>query len=110
MIYLSDLLAATEGSGGRLHGPVAATVFDSFCFDSRLVQPGQLFLAVKTERRDGHAFIEDALRGGATGVLCQAPVDISDILATVVVVPDTRWRSGSGRNTCWRANKSKWSA
>ncbi len=73
MIQLSDLLAAT---GGRLHGPTGATAFDAFCYDSRLVRPGQLFIAVKTERADGHAYIRAAVAGGATGVLCETPVDI----------------------------------
>jgi alanine racemase len=87
MIELDDLLAAT---GGAVQGRPAATVFDSFCFDSRLVEPGQLFLAVKTDRADGHDYIRDACNGGATGVLCQHPIDVSDLGATCVVVSDTR--------------------
>ena len=74
MIHLDDLLAAT---GGRLAGTAVVTSFSSFCYDSRLVQPGQLFLAIKTDRADGHDTIADALRGGATGVLCQRPLDAS---------------------------------
>ena len=84
MILLDDLLAAT---GGQVHGPVGATVFESFCFDSRVVRPGQLFLAVKTERADGHDYINAACTGGATGVLCQHGMDVR---ATCIVVPDTR--------------------
>ena len=87
MILLADLLAAT---GGQVHGPIAgrpSTTFESFCFDSRVIRPGQLFLAVKTERADGHDYIADACAGGATGVLCQHPVDTC---ATCIVVPDTR--------------------
>ncbi len=88
MIDLDDLLAAT---GGRLLGAPAATAFDAFCYDSRLVRPGQLFLAVKTERADGHDYILDACRGGATGVLCQAPPDLSAWPGvTCLAVPDTR--------------------
>jgi len=41
------------------------------------VQPGQLFLAIRTDRADGHDYIADALRGGATGVLYQRPFDTS---------------------------------
>jgi UDP-N-acetylmuramoyl-tripeptide--D-alanyl-D-alanine ligase len=51
---------------------------------------GQLFLAVKTDRADGHDYIRSACAGGATGVLCQHPIDITDISATCIVVPDTR--------------------
>jgi UDP-N-acetylmuramyl pentapeptide synthase len=87
MIHLDDLLAA---SGGQLYGAATATDFDSFCFDSRLVKPGQLFLAVKTDRADGHDYIRHACQGGASGVLCQHTPDVSEFGATCVVVPDTR--------------------
>lgn len=87
MIRLADLL---DASGGRLHGPVAAGVFDSFCYDSRLARPGQLFVAVVSERGDGHAYILDACAAGVTGVLCQQPVDLAPFAVTCIVVPDTR--------------------
>jgi alanine racemase len=86
MIQLEDLLATT---GGTLIGPPVARQFADFCYDSRLAAPGHLFLAVKTERRDGHAFIVDALRAGCTGVLCErSPAE--RVAATVIVVPDVR--------------------
>jgi len=87
MIRLPDVLAAT---GGQIHGRMHAEVFDSFCYDSRLVRPRELFLAVKTDRADGHAFIAHACAGGATGVLCQEPVDLAAYDVTCIVVPDTR--------------------
>ena len=87
MIYLSDLLAA---SGGRVWGPVVESVFDSFGFDSRIIRPGQLFVAVTTERADGHAFVQDAVAHGATGVLCQHPVEVDEPRATCIVVQETR--------------------
>ena len=87
MILLDDLLAATNG---QVHGPIGATVFESFCFDSRVIRPGQLFLAVKTERADGHDHIADACAGDATGILCQHPVDVRTTGTTCIVVPDTR--------------------
>ena len=86
MIELGALL---ETTGARLAGAARATTFSDWCYDSRLAQPGQIFVAVKTERRDGHAFIEDAVRGGCTGVLCErAPEPLPDV--TVVVVDDVR--------------------
>ena len=67
MIQLSDFLAAT---GGQLQGQAHACVFDDFAYDSRIVEPGQLFLAVVTETGDGHDHIVAACRAGATGVVC----------------------------------------
>jgi Alr-MurF fusion protein len=86
MIQLEDLLATT---GAALAGPAVARQFADFCYDSRLAAPGQLFLAVKTELRDGHAFITDAIQGGCTGVLCEHPPAAARGV-TVIVVPDVR--------------------
>ena len=82
MIQLSDLLAAT---GGRLYGLPAASTFDDFCYDSRIVQPGQLFLAVVTETGDGHDYIAAACQAGATGVLCQRPANVPPGVTCVLV-------------------------
>ncbi len=87
MIALADLLAANPDA--RIVGPTFAERFDAFCFDSRIVQPGQLFLAVKTAKADGHDYAEAACLGGATGVLCQRPLDLAAHGATCIVVPDT---------------------
>ena len=37
--------------------------------DSRLVKPGDLFVPVKGDTLDGHAFIDQALKNGAAGVI-----------------------------------------
>ena len=87
MIRLADFLAANPGA--RLHGPVFAERFERFCFDSRLVQPGELFLAVKTAKADGHDFVPAACRAGAFGAVCQQPMELADMGATCVVVEDT---------------------
>ncbi len=86
MIELDDLLAAT---GGRLFGPVTSFQFTDFCFDSRRVEPGQLFLAIRTAKGDGHDYILDAIRGGAAGVLCQEPRGMDGHHVTCLLVPDT---------------------
>ncbi len=89
MIYLNDLLDATHGD---LHGPAGPAEFSSFAFDSRLLEPGQLFLAVKTTTGDGHHFITDALKSGAAGILCEhaesLPADSAGAGVTTVVVAD----------------------
>ncbi len=87
MIHLADLLAAT---GGTVHGPVFAETFDDFCYDTRVLKPGELFLAVVADRGDGHDYVLDAARQGATGVLCQRPFDLAPYHVTCVVVDDSR--------------------
>ena len=39
--------------------------------DARTIAPGQLFLAIRGERHDAHAFIGDALARGATGLVVE---------------------------------------
>ncbi|MCS6845423.1 MAG: alanine racemase [Caldilineales bacterium] len=95
MIELPELLQAT---GGRLAGPAAAQRFSAFAYDSRLLpvppadptRPGPLFVAVKTEKGDGHDYILDAVARGAAGVLCQELPPSPAPHVTWVVVPDTR--------------------
>lgn len=41
------------------------------CYDSRLVKPGSLFVAIKGLTVDGHRFIPKAMELGAAAVLCQ---------------------------------------
>jgi alanine racemase len=83
MIYLDDLLIAT---GGQLIGDGAVRQFPAFCYDSRRTQPGELFVAVKTESGDGHDYIADAIQKGAGGVLCQFPPAAPTV--PCIVVPD----------------------
>jgi alanine racemase len=87
VILLADLLAANPLA--RVEGQVGAERFTGFAFDSRIVRPGELFVALRTAKADGHDHVGHACRGGATGVLVSTPVDVSDFTATCVVVPET---------------------
>ena len=87
MIHLDDILKCTEG---RVCGQVFAQEFSDFCYDSRILKPGELFLAVKTERADGHDYIEEVCQDGAAGVLCHREMDLSRYGVTCVQVVDTQ--------------------
>jgi UDP-N-acetylmuramoyl-tripeptide--D-alanyl-D-alanine ligase len=60
--------------------------------DSRLVSPGQLFVALPGERTDGHRFLAAAAVAGAAALVVSRPVPDSVLEAlgdvTVVAVPD----------------------
>jgi alanine racemase len=85
MIHLDDLLTAT---GGQLVGPSTPARFPAFSYNSQRLNPGELFVALKTEGGDGHDYLAEAVEKGAGGVLCQFPP--SDPPVPCVVVPDTR--------------------
>jgi len=42
---------------------------DGYSIDSRTIQPGELFFAVKGERLDGHDYVEAALQNGAVAAV-----------------------------------------
>ena len=44
-------------------------VASGYSIDSRTLQPGDLFFAVRGERLDGHDFVEAALAKGAVGAV-----------------------------------------
>lgn len=44
-------------------------VAHAYSIDSRTIEPGQLFFAVKGDRFDGHDFVEQALQKGAVGAV-----------------------------------------
>ncbi len=68
MIYLNDLLSMT---GATLRAPGRISEFSAFAHDSRQITPGELFIAVRGERRDGHDFIEEAIQQGAAGIIAE---------------------------------------
>lgn len=67
MIDLGDVLV---GTGGQPYGAAPAAVsFGQVRIDSRAIEPGDLFVAVRGEVQDGHRFVPDALGRGAGGAL-----------------------------------------
>src|SRR5947207_10385852 len=53
-------------ASGSYDGNVIA---QRYSIDSRTIQPGDLFFAVKGERLDGHDFVEQALSKGAVSAI-----------------------------------------
>ena len=84
--------------GGEASGDFEAT---GVTFDSREVQPGDLFIALAGETTDGHRFVDGALAAGAAGVLVSSPVD-----APSVRVADT----SQALNDLGRASRERTSA
>lgn len=67
-------------------------------YDSRRVEPGHLFVALRGEHADGHDYIEAAVRKGAIAVLHErdaAGVQAVSHLASCIRVSDTRAALGS---------------
>jgi UDP-N-acetylmuramoyl-tripeptide--D-alanyl-D-alanine ligase len=76
-----------EATGGELHGNPAASA-DSYAIDTRRLDAGGCFVALRGER-DGNKFVADAWKRGATiAVVTRAPARVRAGRA-VVLVPDS---------------------
>lgn len=88
-LTLLDLLEAT--GGGEVGGTQVGERFTTYHTDSREVQPGGLFFALRGAEKDGHQFVRDAIARGAAAVVVErrleAPAGIVEIL-----VPDS-WKA-----------------
>ena len=78
-----DLAALAQATGGVLHGDAAA--FGAVTTDTRTLEPGALYVALRGERFDGHQFVPEAHSRGAAGALVARAASIP---LPQVVVPD----------------------
>jgi UDP-N-acetylmuramoyl-tripeptide--D-alanyl-D-alanine ligase len=79
---------------GRLIQGDAERRFATFGIDSRAVRPGQLFVAIRGTRLDGHAFVAEAVAKGAAGLLVNeaaipTPAGADGQAVAVITVADT---------------------
>lgn len=80
---------------GSLESGVAPSVLDqqvsSICFDTRLVKPNSVFVAVRGGSRDGHDFLEEAWQNGAIALVVENKSKVPKNFPHLVVeVADTR--------------------
>jgi UDP-N-acetylmuramoyl-tripeptide--D-alanyl-D-alanine ligase len=95
-----DLETAAREIGAGRRGLNAS--FDGVTTDSRQVSHGDLFVALKGERFDGHDFVDQALELGAVGAMVCEAERVTHPHARLILVDDTR--IGLGRLAQrWRA-------
>ena len=82
MFSFAPTYLANWTGGHWLSSP--AVPLSGFTQDTRQLKPGQVFVALKTEKRDGHDFLKLALSAGASAALVSRP-DPSLILPQLVV-------------------------
>lgn len=74
-----------EATGGILPENIRAY---GVSIDTRSLQPGDLFIALKGDKLDGHTYVEQALKKGAVAAIVDHPMVIPDS-DKLLVVPDT---------------------
>ena len=105
MITAIDLAAALGDLLGNPGACRGGAPFNDIVIDSRRVRPGDLFVALRGERTDGHRFLGDALDKGATGLLTRVlPPDLpTGVSAFLVEDPLTALQAAAQR---WRRQQS----
>jgi UDP-N-acetylmuramoyl-tripeptide--D-alanyl-D-alanine ligase len=78
-----------QATAGRVVAGAADRAFESVSIDTRTLAAGALFIAIKGERFDGHAFVAEAARRGAAGLLVSSPPGGDAGEASVIQVADT---------------------
>lgn len=72
MFKISDLIKATRGQ--LISGDAGKSV-SGISIDSRAIKPGEAYLAIKGNNFDGHSFIEEAVRKGASCIISGVSAD-----------------------------------
>ncbi|MDX1518774.1 MAG: Mur ligase family protein, partial [Gammaproteobacteria bacterium] len=85
-----NLQQAAASVNGRLQGE--DSIFTGCSTDTRSLQSGELFIALKGERFDGHAFVEQAIRSGATAAMVET---LPEPTLPAIVVEDCRRAMGN---------------
>ena len=96
MDAMMDLQEAARGAGGEARGPNAR--FAAVSSDTRTIKEGALFVALRGERYDGHAYLAAARTRGAAAAMVDrrapAPAGAGDPALPLLLVDDTRLALG----------------
>lgn len=76
-------------TGGQWRGP-APQALRGFSIDTRTLQPGDVFVAIKGDASDGHAFLARALACGAAAVIVEREDALAGLALPHLVVASTR--------------------
>ncbi|HEX7485495.1 MAG TPA: UDP-N-acetylmuramoyl-tripeptide--D-alanyl-D-alanine ligase [Vicinamibacterales bacterium] len=82
-----------EAIGGRLLSGDGTAVLSGVSIDTRTLRAGDLYIAIRGDRLDGHDFVNAAFAGGAAGAVISQPMGTLAPAAVcgraLIVVPDT---------------------
>ncbi len=82
VLTADDLVRST---GGRLLTRSERPILGA-AVDSRLVEPGEVFIALPGERTDGHAYLPEAIARGAAALIVARPLADPDVLGDVTAI------------------------
>src|SRR5260370_3867715 len=87
--------------------PVDAPMVQAVCTDTRRMETGSLFIALRGDKHNAHEFLPQAAAGGAVAALVEQPPARSLPNVLLIEVPDTKAAMGKLANYCRREMRSK---
>lgn len=81
-IYLKEIMEAIIGVWDPRYSNIPIHRIST---DSRRIQRGDLFIALEGDNFDGHDFVEDAIRGGASAVVVSKPAKFQQEVPVIQV-------------------------
>lgn len=86
-LQFEDLWAALAGAAGATPADLVGQEVHAVVADSRMVQPNDLFVALRGEKTDGHLYLADAFSRGARAAIAEPRAQALG-LAVTFVLPD----------------------
>ena len=95
--------------GGKALSPIAADapLVTAVCTDTRRMDKGSLFIALRGDHHNAHAFLPQAAAGGAVAALVEEPPAQSLPNVTLIQVPDTKAAMGKLASHCRKQMRAK---
>lgn len=96
-------------TGGRALSPIPADapLVHAVCTDTRRMEKGSLFIALRGENHNAHRFLPQAAAGGAVAALVEQPPHDSLPNVSLIQVPDARRAMGKLAAWCRRHMRAK---
>ena len=86
--HACDVITATSGSAGS--APPPSWIASGLSIDSRDLEAGDLFVAIKGPHHDGHDFVDEAFKRGAVAAIVQHSLAASgDLIGDLIQVKDS---------------------
>ncbi|MGB3111652.1 MAG: UDP-N-acetylmuramoyl-tripeptide--D-alanyl-D-alanine ligase, partial [Candidatus Omnitrophota bacterium] len=83
-------------TGGKLKTGDESAVVKGLSIDTRSIRPGEIFIALKGQNFDGHDYIEEAVKKGASGLIVERETGSfrEENVEHIIVVKDSREAMG----------------
>lgn len=81
-----DIIAAINGKPHLVSHPQMYAYVDLISSDTRTIQKGSIFFAIKGDKYDGHDYVKEAIKAGAVVAVTERVVDE----CPCIIVPNTR--------------------